>query len=111
MCGRKAKLRYGDTWTCGDCQRTWNTRRVPRAEYDAIRRMQLRYRLLPVILGLVVVSAAAFFTLTGNGRGVFVLLPVALTAWFVFLRPPLRRRYRKVVARRQKWRIHQERER
>lgn len=109
VCGRKGKVRYGDTWTCDDCQRTWNTSRVPRREYDQIRNLQLRYRLLPIALGLLVASAAAFFILTGNGRGVFVLLPVALILWFVFVRPSFRRRYRNAIARRQKWHIQQER--
>jgi Flp pilus assembly protein TadB len=102
-------VRYGDSWTCDDCHRTWNTSRVPSGEYDQIRRMQLRFRLLPIALGLLVVAVAAFFTLTGNARGVFVLLPIALIVWFVFLRPSHRRRYRKAIAERQKWRIHEDR--
>jgi hypothetical protein len=107
-CGRKAKLRYGDTWTCEGCKRTWNTGRIPHEEYDRIRRVQLRFRLLPITLGLVVVSAAAFFIVSGNARGVFVLLPIALLSWFGFLRAPHRRRYRKAIASRQKWTLHEE---
>jgi hypothetical protein len=102
-------VRYGESWTCDHCHRTWNTGRVPQSEYDQIRRMQFRFRLVPITVGLLVVAVAAFFTLTGNGRGVFVLLPLALIVWFVFLRPSHRRRYRKAIAQRQKWRIHEER--
>ena len=42
---------------------------------------------MPIALGLVVAALAIFFTLTGNIFNVFVLLPLAMMIWFVFLRP------------------------
>jgi hypothetical protein len=108
-CGCKAKVRFGDTWTCERCGRTWDTSRIPRAEYDDIRRTQLRFRMLPVLVGLLVVVLSAFFTLTGNARSVVLLLPVALLGWFVFLRGPHRRRYAEAIAKRRKWTLRGER--
>jgi hypothetical protein len=107
-CGRKESVRFGDSWTCEDCGQTWDTSRIPRAEYDEIRRLQLRYRMLPILLGLLVVGLAAFFTLTGSPGSVVLLLPVALLGWFVFLRGPHRRRYTKAIAQRQKWTLRGE---
>ena len=42
---------------------------------------------MPIAFGLVVAALAMFFTLTGNMFYVFVLLPLAMMIWFVFLRP------------------------
>jgi hypothetical protein len=107
-CGQKARLRYGSVWTCERCGLTWDTGGIPRAEYERIRRLQLRFRLLPVALGLSVVAAAAFFTLSGSAAAIFLLLPIALLAWFTFLRAPYRRRYRAAIAERQKWTLRAE---
>lgn len=108
-CGQKKSLRFGSSWTCEGCGRTWDTSHIPRAEYDEIRRLQLRYRMLPIALGLLVVALAAFFTLTGNSASVVLLLPVALIGWFVFLRRPHQRRYHEAIAKRQKWTLSGER--
>jgi hypothetical protein len=102
-CGERRDLRYGDDWTCEACGRHWDTRQIPADEYSAIRRTQLRYRALPVVLGLLVAALAIFFTLTGNTFSVFFLLPAALTVWFVIVRPTHRRRYRSAIADLPRW--------
>jgi hypothetical protein len=102
-CGVKHDVRYGDAWTCEQCGRRWDTNQIPREEYDVVRRTQLRYRALPVALGLLVAGLAIFFTLTGNVFSVFFLLPVALTGWFTLLRPVHRRRYRRAIANLPRW--------
>jgi hypothetical protein len=102
-CGVKHDVRYGDAWTCEQCGRRWDTNQIPREEYDIVRRTQLRYRALPVALGLLVAGLAIFFTLTGNVFSVFFLLPVALTGWFTLLRPVHRRRYRRAIANLPRW--------
>jgi hypothetical protein len=107
-CGAKRDLRYGEAWTCESCGRRWDTSRIPREQYDAVRRTQLRFRVLPVALGLLIAALAIFFTLTGNVFSVFFLLPVALSVWFVFLRPMHRRRYRAAIADLPRWELHPE---
>jgi hypothetical protein len=102
-CGVKQDVRYGEAWACEQCGRRWDTSQIPRDQYEAVRRTQLRFRALPVALGLLVAALAAFFTLTGNVFSVFFLLPVALTVWFVFLRPAHRRRYRRAIADLPRW--------
>ena len=104
-CGVKHDLRYGEAWTCERCGRRWDTRQIPREQYEAVRRTQLRFRVLPVVVGLLVATLAVFFTLTGNIFSVFFLLPVALGAWFVFLRPIHRRRYRRAIADLPRWEL------
>src|SRR5262245_6133114 len=97
-CGAKRDLHYGEAWDCAHCGRRWNTTQIPPQQYEAIRRTQLRFRVLPVTYGLIVAGAAIFFTLTGNVFSVFVLLPMAMMTWFIFLQPSHRRRYRRAIA-------------
>jgi hypothetical protein len=52
---------HGEVWTCGRCGRRWDTNQIPREQYDAIRRTQLRFRVLPVALGLLVAALAIAF--------------------------------------------------
>ena len=107
-CGERHDLAYGDRWTCESCGRTYDSNRIPREEYEVIRRTQLRFRVLPVALGLTVLALAVFFTLTGNVFSVFFLLPVGLMLWFVFLRPLHRRRYRAAIADLPRWDLRAE---
>ena len=74
-CGEKRDLRYGEEWACESCGRRWDTNQIPAEQYETIRRTQLRFRVLPVVYGLVVLALAIFFTLTGNI--VLVVHPVA----------------------------------
>jgi hypothetical protein len=104
-CGQKHSVPYGEVWTCEGCGRTWDTGQIPRAEYEAIRRITWKFRLLPIVFGLLVATAALFFILTGNAISVFVLLPLSLMVWFTFLRGAHRRRYRAALADRQRWRL------
>jgi hypothetical protein len=102
-CGGSASLPHGARWTCDGCGRSYDTARIPREEYDAIRRLQLRYRVLPIVFGLIVVALGVVFTLTGAVMSVFILLPFALITWFAFLRPVHQRRYRGAIADRPTW--------
>jgi hypothetical protein len=104
-CGEKRELSYGERWDCEKCGRSWNTNRIPHEQYEEIRKLSLRYRALPIAFGALVAALAIFFTLTGNIFSVFFLLPVALTTWFVFLRPLWRKRYRQAVRMLPKWEL------
>jgi hypothetical protein len=107
-CGDKRDLHYGEAWDCQRCGRRWDTAQIPAEQYEAIRRTQLRFRVLPVAYGLVVASTAIFFTLTGNVFSVFVLLPLAMMVWFYFIRPAHRRRYRRAIADLPRWNLSPE---
>ena len=106
-CGRRQKLSYGESWTCESCGLSWHTSRIPLSEYNKIRRVQLRFRGLPVALGLLVVTIAAFFTVAGYPSGVVLLLPIALLSWFL-MRPAHRKRYERAIAKRDKWTLRGE---
>ena len=107
-CGVKHDVRYGEAWTCERCGRRWDTRQIPREQYEVVRRTQLRFRVLPVVYGLGILALAMFFTLTGNIFSVFILLPLAVMLWMYFLRPFHRRRYRRAIAELPKWELRPE---
>jgi hypothetical protein len=107
-CGEHHELFYGERWTCPACGRAYDSSNIPAAEYAAIRRLQLRFRAVPIALGLTVAALAILFTLTGNIVGVFFLMPVALISWFVFIRPTHRKRYRKAIADLPRWDLRAE---
>jgi len=102
-CGERRELFYGERWTCPACGRAYDSRNIPKDEYAAIRRLQLRFRALPIALGVVLAALAILFTLTGNLVGVFFLMPVGIISWFVFIRPTHRRRYREAIADLPRW--------
>jgi hypothetical protein len=107
-CGEKRDLRYGEQWRCERCGRRWDTAQIPAEQYEAIRRTQLRFRVLPVAYGLLVAGAALFFLLTGNLFSLFILLPVGTMAWFFVLHPVHRRRYRTAIAELPRWKLRPE---
>ncbi|MCX6369778.1 MAG: hypothetical protein NTZ58_00790 [Solirubrobacterales bacterium] len=109
-CGEKTELHYGDRWSCPNCSRSYDTSKIPRDQYEKIRKIQFRYRLLPIALGAVSISLAIFFTLTGNVFAVFVLLPSALVVWFMLLRPPHRRGFDKAISDLPTWDLRAESE-
>jgi hypothetical protein len=104
-CGEKRDLHYGAAWQCERCGKRWDTRQIPAEQYETIRRLQWRFRLVPIALGTVVAALAIFFTLTGNILDVFVLLPLAMVIWFSFVRPVHRRRYRAAIAELPRWEL------
>jgi hypothetical protein len=70
--------------------------------------MQMRFRAVPVALGLLVAAVAIFFSLTGNAFSVFFLLPVSLMIWFTLLRPVHRKRYRAAIGDLPRWNLRPE---
>lgn len=107
-CGEKRELAYGARWECESCGRSYDTSRIPREQYDEIRKLSLRYRALPVVYAVVVAVVALVFMLTGNVPGVFFLFPVALISWFIFIRPVHRKRYRAALKRLPRWQLRAE---
>src|SRR3954452_11277914 len=107
-CGQMTYLSYGDTWTCPGCGRNYDSNRIPPDEYDQIRQIAFRFRLLPILFAALVALAAIVFTLTGNILGVFMLLPIALVIWFVFIRPTHRKRYRAAIQDLPVWQLRAE---
>jgi hypothetical protein len=104
-CGESTELRYGEGWTCPKCERVYDTTEIPHQQYEAVRKLQLRFRLLPIALGLGTLTLAVFFTLVGNVFGVFILIPSASVAWFMVVRPIHRRRFEAAASALPSWEL------
>jgi hypothetical protein len=106
-CGERRGLAYGEVWDCR-CGRRWNTAQIDADEYARLRRVQMRFRALPIALGLATSLVALFFLLTGNSFSLFILLPFALVVWGMLVRPIHRRRYAIALGELPRWELHAE---
>jgi hypothetical protein len=106
-CGERRELRYGERWRCDQCGRTWDTSRIPAADYAAVRRIQQRFVFAPMAMLAVVVATVVLFVVYGRVY-LIVLLPLALFAWNLYGRPIHRRRLRQALDRLPEWKIRPE---
>jgi hypothetical protein len=107
-CGEKRYLHYGERWTCEKCGRTWNTRRIPLEEYAELRRTQLRYRRVPLLIASLSLVCVVVFIVLGQAAGGLIVVAFAATAWSMFGHPLHKRRYRKQLAKIPSWKIEPE---
>ena len=107
-CGEKRYLQYGERWTCEKCGRTWNTRQIPLEEYAALRRTQLRYRRVPLLIATLSLVCVVVFILLGQAAGGLIVVAFGATAWSMFGHPFHKRRYREQLAKIPSWKIEPE---
>lgn len=94
-CGRRKEVHYGELWTCEGCGRRFDTNKIPLEDYTAIRRTQVRYRLVPLGLGVVMLAAIIAFVATGRAIGAVIVVPFLVASFNMFVRPFFRSRYRR----------------
>jgi Flp pilus assembly protein TadB len=104
-CGERQYVNYGELWTCEKCGRRWNTLRIPVEQYAAIRRTQLRYRRVPMVISLLAMACIVVFIALGKAFGGLILVAFGATAWSMFVRPMHKRRYRRALAELPSWEI------
>jgi Flp pilus assembly protein TadB len=103
-CGQSQAVPYGERWRCEKCGRTWDTSQIPREEYEAVLRIQRRYRIVPLVLMVLAIATVALFVVLGRALAV-ILLPLALTVWLKFLRPLQQKRLRAQIAALPEWKL------
>jgi Flp pilus assembly protein TadB len=105
-CGQRRDLHYGERWQCESCGRRFDTNKIPLEEYAAIRRTQLRYRLVPLGAGLVLLAAMIAFFIAGSAVSAVVAVAFLVASWSMFGRPFFRSRYRRALSKNlPKWEI------
>jgi hypothetical protein len=97
-CGQRRELHYGEQWRCDGCGRRYDTRKIPIEEYAAIRRTQIRYRLFPLLSGILLLVAVILFWVQGGAFSALVAVAFLLASWSVFGRPFYRSRYRNALS-------------
>ena len=106
-CGEVRYVTYGERWQCEQCGRRWNTAQIPADEYWGIMRKLRRERL--IVIGVAVVLAATFGLLAVFvSEGLFLLLPIVLSFWFIWYMPWWRRKVRGRVRSLPTWELHPE---
>ena len=97
-CGQRRDLKYGERWKCDGCGRRYDTSKIPLEEYAAIRRTQLRYRIIPLATGVLLLGAMIAFFVAGRAFSALVAVAFLLASWTMFGRPFFRSRYRKALS-------------
>lgn len=96
-CGEKRELHYGERWRCEGCGRRFDTNKIPVEEYAAIRRTQIRYRIIPLASALALLVAVVAFFAVGQAVSAIVAVAFLLASWGIFGRPFFRSRYRRAM--------------
>ena len=96
-CGAEALVAYGERWTCDSCGRTYDTNRIPEADYQAIQDMRRRYRVVGYVGVSLVAALVLLLALTAQQFQLFIGLPFILIFWFMYVRPLMRSHYRRRV--------------
>ena len=106
-CGEQRKLAYGDEYVCA-CGRSWSTKQIPAADYEAIRTLDRSYRRKGWLAfgGFFLVALAVGAT---RPMSLLFLIPAGMMAWFTLFRPMVRRRHwRAIQALTRRWTLRAE---
>jgi hypothetical protein len=97
-CGEVGHVSHGERWVCERCGRSYDTTALPDDEYRAVRAIQRRYFVGGWIAAGAVALFVLFLAISNQPLQVAAGLPIILIAWFTYVRPILRRRYRRALA-------------
>ncbi len=96
-CGTEGRAQFEERWTCPSCGRSYDTGQIPRADYEAIRALDRRYRLISWaivgVMALIVLAVARTLQVIPILAG----LAVTLGGWFLYVKPIVHRRHRAAV--------------
>ena len=106
-CGQVQYVPYGDTWSCPDCGRRWNTNQIPADQYWGIMRDMRDERIK--VMGFAVLLAAAFAAVAlTQGPAAWALAPIVVAGWMLLFMPRWRRRLREKARAIPTWQLHPE---
>jgi hypothetical protein len=108
-CGAEGKAAYGERWACSRCGREYDTSAIPAEQYRAILAVRRRYRATGWALAVVVAAFVLFLAVSNQPLQILAGLPLILVTWFMYVRPLLRRRFRRAIADLPTWELHAER--
>jgi hypothetical protein len=108
-CGAEGKAAYGERWRCDRCGREYDTSHIPAADYRAIMSLRRRYQAVGWVLAVIVAAFVLFLAIANQPLQLLAGLPLILVGWFLYVRPLLRRRFRKAIANRPTWELHADR--
>jgi hypothetical protein len=108
-CGEQTSVAYGERWACPKCGRRYDTGDIPEGEYRELTELSRRYRRAGWALVTAAAAMTLFLALFGLPYQVFIVVPAILLVWFTYIRPILRRRYRRRIGElTSSWHLHGE---
>ncbi|MEX1262496.1 MAG: hypothetical protein WEE66_00965 [Actinomycetota bacterium] len=108
-CGEFEHVPYGNTWTCPECARIWNTTQIPEEEYWGIMREMRRYRLQAIAISLVLgIAFALVLALVENKTRVFPMILGLMGFWFLVYMPRWRQKVRRRARDLPRWQLSPE---
>jgi hypothetical protein len=106
-CGETRRVAYGERWTCGTCDRSWNTAQIPAEDYEGLLRSMRRHKLEVLVpAGVLVAILIPLIVFVSNGF-VFIIPPIA-AAWLFLYLPFWRRRRGRIARSTRAWELHPE---
>jgi hypothetical protein len=106
-CGELNYLEYGEQWECPRCGRRWNTAQIPADEYWGVMRQMRGFRIRAMMTALALGGGFAILAVTVSWS-FFLLLPVFMSAWYLFYMPRWRQRVRRQARATPQWELHPE---
>lgn len=103
-CGGVGYVPYGERWDCVTCHRRWNTTQIPADEYWGIMRDMRRMRITVLLTSLAIAVPILALSAVAGIR-ILLLLPVAMSFWFMFYMPRWRRRVREQARSLRRWKL------
>jgi hypothetical protein len=103
-CGEIERVPYGARWECGRCGRRWNTAQIPEEEYWGLMREMRRLRVSVIVIAIGIAAVFALLALLVS-QAIFLLLPIVLSAWFIWYMPLWRRKLRNRVRNLPSWQL------
>jgi hypothetical protein len=106
-CGASGTVPYGETWSCGECGRRWNTAQIPADAYARRHRRMRRFKLEVIVFAAV--ALAVFVPLIAFVHESFLFLGLLVGfAWMFLYMPFWRRRVRRAAADAPSWQLSPE---
>jgi hypothetical protein len=106
-CGEKALVAYGEVWQCEECERRWNTNQIPAADYWAIMNGMRRFR-MRAIYSMLIIAGVFVFLAISISASFFILVPIVMSAWYLFYMPRWRQQVRRQARQLPNWELHPE---
>lgn len=106
-CGKKALVAYGDVWQCEGCQRRWNTNQIDAEDYWGIMREMRRFR-MKAIQSMLILGGVFVYLAVTISTSFFILIPLMMSAWYLFYMPRWRQRVRRHARGLPTWDLHPE---
>jgi hypothetical protein len=106
-CGQVRAVPYGESWTCEECGRRWDTGQVPAEQYEAILERIHRFK-IEAVRGAALIAGSCVLLSVALQPSILLLMPVALAIWYLWFLPRRRKKMREFARSTPTWNLRAE---